>query len=222
MAEEIARLEAEIQEDAGAEFNVNSPRQLADVLFVRLDLPHGKRTKTGFSTDSEVLEGLRPLHEIAGTVLDYRQAAKLNGIPTDRIIFSVYVIVGFMCGLAGFLLLAAIEGDRLGVVTDVNQAVAEVGLELQLLVVQGHQATAGEDDHRRADQRPGIDVGEEVLHQVDARKVGHGRAGEAGGGHARVPGPGRQQEEAGDAAARTDEEERSFRRTEVFVCPTSS
>ncbi len=82
---EMKRLEKRCHELAETDFNINSPRQLADVLFVRLDLPHGRRTKTGFSTDSEVLEGLRPLHEIAGTVLDYRQAAKLKSTYVDTL-----------------------------------------------------------------------------------------------------------------------------------------
>ncbi len=52
---------------------------------MRLGLPHGKRTKTGFSTDSEVLEGLRPLHLLPGAVLDYRQVAKLKSTYVDTL-----------------------------------------------------------------------------------------------------------------------------------------
>ncbi len=80
---ELARLEAKCRELAEADFNVNSPQQLADVLFVRLALPKGKRTKTGFSTDIEVLEGLRHLHELPAAVLEYRQAAKLKSTYVD-------------------------------------------------------------------------------------------------------------------------------------------
>jgi len=85
LEEELRRLEAACQELAGTGFNVNSPKQLADVLFVRLSLPHGKRTKTGWSTDSEVLESLRPYHELPGTVLDYRQVAKLKSTYVDTL-----------------------------------------------------------------------------------------------------------------------------------------
>jgi DNA polymerase-1 len=82
---EMTRLVSLCHELADTEFNVNSPRQLADVLFVRLDLPHGRRTKTGYSTDSEVLEGLRPLHALPGAILDYRQAAKLKSTYVDTL-----------------------------------------------------------------------------------------------------------------------------------------
>jgi DNA polymerase-1 len=85
MEEELVRLEHTCHELAESEFNVNSPAQLADILFVRLALPHGKRTKTGFSTDSEVLEGLRPLHLLPGAVLDYRQVAKLKSTYVDTL-----------------------------------------------------------------------------------------------------------------------------------------
>lgn len=63
---------------AGGEFNINSPKQLGEVLFERLGLPHGKKTKTGYSTNAEVLEKLRPYHPIIEDILDYRQVTKLN------------------------------------------------------------------------------------------------------------------------------------------------
>ena len=64
---------------AGGEFNVNSPKQLGEVLFERLMLPAVKKTKTGYSTDAEVLEKLRAYHPIVEDILDYRQVAKLRG-----------------------------------------------------------------------------------------------------------------------------------------------
>ncbi len=82
---ELRRLETRCQELAEVEFNVNSPKQLADVLFVRLALPHGKRTKTGWSTDIEVLESLSPYHELPRAVLDYRQVAKLKSTYVDTL-----------------------------------------------------------------------------------------------------------------------------------------
>ena len=63
---------------AGGEFNINSPKQLADVLFVRLGLPCKKKTKNGFSTDAETLEELRSESPIIDDILEYRQVAKLR------------------------------------------------------------------------------------------------------------------------------------------------
>lgn len=64
---------------AGHDFNVNSPKQLGEVLFEELELPAGKKTKTGYSTDAETLERLRPYHPIIDDILSYRQIAKLRG-----------------------------------------------------------------------------------------------------------------------------------------------
>jgi DNA polymerase-1 len=85
MEEELAGLEDEIHGLAGAEFNVGSPKQLGEVLFEGLKLPRGKKTKTGWSTDVEVLTKLAADHEIAAKVLDYRSLAKLKGTYTDAL-----------------------------------------------------------------------------------------------------------------------------------------
>lgn len=74
----IAALEAEIHDLAGVPFNVNSPRQLAEVLFERLGLPVVRRTKTGPSTDADVLAELALQHPIAAVVLQHRQLVKLR------------------------------------------------------------------------------------------------------------------------------------------------
>ena len=65
---------------AGCEFNVNSPKQLSEVLFSedRLNLPHGKKNKNGYSTNADVLEGLRDKHPIINEILEYRMLAKLK------------------------------------------------------------------------------------------------------------------------------------------------
>ncbi|MGI6768075.1 MAG: DNA polymerase I [Bacilli bacterium] len=68
---------AEIYQIAGEEFNINSPKQLGEILFDKLHLPHGKRTKTGFSTSVDVLEKLAADYKIARLVLDYRGYNKL-------------------------------------------------------------------------------------------------------------------------------------------------
>jgi len=74
----IDALMAEIYGLAGEEFNILSPKQLGRILFDKLGLPPVKKTKTGYSTNAEVLEKLRPKHEIVGRVLDYRQLTKLS------------------------------------------------------------------------------------------------------------------------------------------------
>lgn len=74
----IARLEAEIYSDTGREFNINSPKQLGEILFGEMKLPGGKKTKTGYSTAADVLEKLAPDHPVVQKILDYRQLTKLN------------------------------------------------------------------------------------------------------------------------------------------------
>ncbi|WP_040952684.1 DNA polymerase I [Gorillibacterium massiliense] len=74
----ISDLIKDIYHHAGGEFNLNSPKQLGEVLFEKLNLPVVKKTKTGPSTDAEVLERLRPKHEIVAHILDYRVLAKLQ------------------------------------------------------------------------------------------------------------------------------------------------
>ncbi len=75
---EMARLESEIYLDVGHEFNLGSPKQLEQILFYELDLPRGKRTKTGYSTDASVLEELKPAHPMIAKLLDWRLYSKLR------------------------------------------------------------------------------------------------------------------------------------------------
>lgn len=81
-----AHLEAQIYFHAGKEFNVNSPKQLGEILFDTLGLPHAKKTKTGYSTNAEILEKLRPAHPIIDDILDYRQVTKLKSTYTDGLL----------------------------------------------------------------------------------------------------------------------------------------
>jgi DNA polymerase-1 len=74
----IRRLEEGIYLDVGHEFNLGSPKQLEQVLFYELDLPKGKRTKTGYSTDASVLEELRPAHPMIDKLLEWRVYTKLR------------------------------------------------------------------------------------------------------------------------------------------------
>ncbi len=71
---------------AGCEFNINSPKQLGEVLFDRLGLPCFKKNKTGYSTNAEVLDRLRPYHPIIDEVLEFRKVAKLNSTYVDGLL----------------------------------------------------------------------------------------------------------------------------------------
>ena len=81
----LQELEKNIHTMAGETFNIASPKQLSVVLFDKLKLPVGKKTKTGFSTDNEVLEKLKSQHPIAAQVLDYRELAKLKSTYVDSL-----------------------------------------------------------------------------------------------------------------------------------------
>lgn len=74
-----------IRELAGEDFNLNSPKQLSVILFDKLGLPKGKKTKTGYSTNNETLEGLRGVHPVIDELLKYRQLSKLKSTYTDAI-----------------------------------------------------------------------------------------------------------------------------------------
>ena len=78
LSREISSLEKKIYEEAGEEFNINSPKQLGEILFEKLSLPGGKKTKTGYSTAADVLEKLATEHPIVDDILLYRQYSKLN------------------------------------------------------------------------------------------------------------------------------------------------
>jgi DNA polymerase-1 len=71
-------LVSSIYELSGCEFNINSPKQLGEVLFVTLELPHGKKTKTGYSTNEQVLQNLKGEHPVIDKLLEYREAFKLQ------------------------------------------------------------------------------------------------------------------------------------------------
>ncbi|WP_099467919.1 DNA polymerase I [Konateibacter massiliensis] len=79
----IIELEKKIYELSGVEFNINSPKQLGEILFDKLGLPYGKKTKTGYSTAADVLERLAPEYEIVSYILEYRQLTKLKSTYAD-------------------------------------------------------------------------------------------------------------------------------------------
>ena len=78
LAQKIQQLQEAIYQAAGEEFNINSPKQLGVILFEKLELPHGKKTKTGYSTSADVLDKLAGEYPIVSQVLEYRQLAKLK------------------------------------------------------------------------------------------------------------------------------------------------
>ena len=82
----IAQMQAGIWAHAGHEFNINSPKQLGEVLFEELMLPSGKKTKSGWSTNADVLEKLRGKHPIIGEILEYRMLTKLKSTYADGLL----------------------------------------------------------------------------------------------------------------------------------------
>ncbi len=103
----IGELEASIWEKAGVKFNINSPKQLGEVLFGTLQLPGGKKTKTGYSTAADVLDKLAPEHPIVDEILEYRTLTKLKSTYAD--------------GLAAYI------GDDNRIHTTFNQTITATG-----------------------------------------------------------------------------------------------
>ncbi|MDR0888615.1 MAG: DNA polymerase I [Coriobacteriales bacterium] len=87
LADTIDSLKTQAYEHAGAEFNLDSPKQVGEVLFEKLQLPAGKKTKgkTGYSTAASVLKELEPLHPMPGIILEYRELAKLKSTYLDAL-----------------------------------------------------------------------------------------------------------------------------------------
>ena len=103
----IVELEKKIHEAAGEDFNINSPKQLGVILFEKLGLPNGKKTKTGYSTSAEVLEKLAGEYPIVADILEYRQLSKLKSTYAD--------------GLANYV------GDDGKIHTSFNQTITATG-----------------------------------------------------------------------------------------------
>ncbi len=85
MGTKLEKLEGEIHKLAGGAFNINSPKQLGEILFEKLGLPKGKKTKTGWSTNVDVLNSLADEHAIAAQILEYRSVSKLKSTYTDAL-----------------------------------------------------------------------------------------------------------------------------------------
>ena len=86
---DIKILEKEIYDEAGHDFNINSPKQLGEILFGEMGLPGGKKTKTGYSTSASVLEKLEPEYPFVRKILEYRQLTKLKSTYADGL--AVYI-----------------------------------------------------------------------------------------------------------------------------------
>ena len=84
--EQLQTLEREVYAVVGHSFNINSTKQLADVLFVELKLPSGKKTKTGYSVSADVIENLRGKHPVVDSLLEYRQLNKLKSTYIDGLL----------------------------------------------------------------------------------------------------------------------------------------
>ena len=83
LGERIVEVEKHIYEQTGEAFNINSPKQLGIILFEKLGLPHGKKTKTGYSTSADILEKLAPDYPVVSEILEYRQLTKLKSTYAD-------------------------------------------------------------------------------------------------------------------------------------------
>ncbi len=94
LEDSIRVLTEEIYQQAGGPFNINSPKQLGTVLFEDLKLPVVKKTKTGYSTNAEVLEKLQNKHPIANLIMDYRQLSKLKSTYVDGLICVIHPKTG--------------------------------------------------------------------------------------------------------------------------------
>ena len=83
---EVEALHGSIIQQVGYDFNINSPKQLGEALFEKLGLPHGKKTKSGWSTSADVLESLRPINPVVDEILRYRTVAKLKSTYCDGLL----------------------------------------------------------------------------------------------------------------------------------------
>ncbi|HEX6478811.1 MAG TPA: DNA polymerase I [Ktedonobacteraceae bacterium] len=94
LGEQISALEKEIYASVGHQFNINSTKQLGDILFGELNLPSGKKTRTGFSVSADVIENLRGKHPMIDLLLEYRQLAKLKSTYVDGLLALMDPVTG--------------------------------------------------------------------------------------------------------------------------------
>src|SRR5437667_7980096 len=94
LVEQISALEKEIYDSVGHQFNINSTKQLGDILFGELQLPSGKKTKTGYSVSADVIESLRGKHPMVDSLLEYRQLSKLKSTYVDGLLALMDPVTG--------------------------------------------------------------------------------------------------------------------------------
>lgn len=94
LGEQIHALEREIYDSVGHQFNINSTKQLGEILFGALKLPSGKKTKTGYSVSADVIEGLRGKHPMVDSLLEYRQLNKLKSTYVDGLLALIDPVSG--------------------------------------------------------------------------------------------------------------------------------
>jgi len=94
LQETMSKVEVDLYESIGHTVNINSPQQLSDLLFNELGLPRTKRTKTGYSTDANSLEGLKGLHPVVDNILEYRQISKLKSTYVDALPEMINPVTG--------------------------------------------------------------------------------------------------------------------------------
>ncbi len=94
LSTQLNTLEQEIHAAVGRPFNVNSPKQLGEILFTELKLPSGKKTKTGYSVSADVLENLRGKHPMVDFLMEYRQLAKLKSTYVDGLLTLMNPVTG--------------------------------------------------------------------------------------------------------------------------------
>ena len=85
LSEQLEQIQTDLYQDIGHAVNINSPKQLSDLLFGELGLPKSRRTRSGYSTDANALEGLKGLHPVVDKILDYRQVSKLKSTYVDAL-----------------------------------------------------------------------------------------------------------------------------------------
>lgn len=91
---QLQQLENDIYRRAGESFNINSPKQLGEILFEKLKLPHGRKTKTGYSTDVRVLEKLARYHELPAVIMSHRMLTKLKSTYVDKLQEQIHPLTG--------------------------------------------------------------------------------------------------------------------------------
>ena len=91
---QMEQIKSDIYQSVGHEVNLDSPKQLSDLLFAELGLPKTRRTKTGYSTDANALEGLKGIHPVVDGILEYRQVAKLKSTYVDALPDMVNPVTG--------------------------------------------------------------------------------------------------------------------------------